>query len=240
VRLRACLAAIEETITSETSSSRSTTRRQALAVYGSRTSARSREEVAGRHAHLVVVALRPKTTVIPLLVPVLSYVHSHVSLGTRTYRRRLIHVCAPGCSQSELWNTIAAASLTAVRTACLCAWVDIVQNFNASRQRARRGDRDAGCVGGMLMSLLYVTYASVWVYADAGRQRYALRLTWTRDRLIGRVQVVHLEVTGGVRGDVQRERLAAAVVGRQDLLLMRSLRRVRPDSALVAAAEAAV
>jgi hypothetical protein len=74
------------------------------------------------------------------------------------------------------WKTVVEPSATSAWTVCLCEWVDIVQNFTFVGS-----GHDALIVrsvawGGMLMSALYVTYASVWVNCVLSGSAYAF--TW--------------------------------------------------------------
>ena len=63
-------------------------------------------------------------------------------------------------------------------TDCLCEWVDINQNFTFCGS-AHEADADVAMLpAGMLMLWLYVTYASVCVYAAPASSAYALRSMW--------------------------------------------------------------
>src|SRR3954466_2627272 len=110
-----------------------------------------------------VRALCPSTMVLFAFEPMLSYVHSHVIFDWNSKKSGAPHSVAPGCSQSWLRNSICEPSRTSVVTACLCAWVDIDQNFAPGvTSHVALTLKFVACAG-MLMSALYVPNRSVRV-----------------------------------------------------------------------------
>src|ERR1051325_9268481 len=76
-----------------------------------------------------VAALGPDTMVVSALLPVLSYVHSYVSLPDAKDRYDgEEYSFVGGCSQSLLVYSIVAPSLTSVMMDCLCECVPSSQN----------------------------------------------------------------------------------------------------------------
>src|SRR5665647_869774 len=89
----------------------------------------------------------------------------------------------PGCSQSVLSNAMfvlaAAPFFTVVLTACLCAWVDINQNFEPVGVVQVPVAVTPFVIAGIRIDALYVVYAAVLVNAVAAGSASALSVTWT-------------------------------------------------------------